>query len=387
MTETRHRAALRLSLFYIAIFSFIGIAMPFWPVWLEAKGLAAGAIGVLLALPMWVRVLATPLVAAFADRFGEVRRPLVLLSLGSLAAYALFLFADRFWSLFALTVVSAALLAPIMPLADALTVRLAAAGRLDYGRVRLWGSLSFIVAAIAGGRYLADRPADTILALMLAGLALTAFGAVALPDRRQASPARLGHGILRLIADRRVLLLLAAGGLIQSSHAALFGFGSLYWLAAGRAPDTVGWLWAIGVAAEIALFAVGGALLRRLGPARLLMLGGAAAVVRWLAIAASADLVLLVFAQALHAGSFAASHLAAMDFLARFAPAGSASSAQSLYAAVSWGAIFGLSMLLAGYLYQTIGAGAFLAMAGLALAGTLTAAMLERLAPQHGDRP
>lgn len=371
----------RLSLFYITQFLVIGIGLPFWPLWLSGKGLDAGELGVVLAGGIWVRVASAPLLAMLADRHGGTRRPILLMSLAAFAATLLFATADGFWALLAVSLLAGAGASAIMPLADGLTARLAAERRVDYGRVRLWGSLAFIAAAVCGGSYLAGRPSSAVLTLLLVGWAMTVMGAALLPEIRQRARAPVAAGLVKLLADRRFLLFLAAAGLIQASHAALNGFATLHWLAAGHDRATVGWLWAEGVVAEIAVFAVAGALLRRVGGVNLLVLGGAAAVLRWLAVAATSDLLVLVPAQTLHGLTFALCHAAAMDYLARRTPAGLMGTAQALYVAIPLSAMFGLATLFAGSLYEWTGAAAFLAMAALAFAGTLVAAILARLAP------
>jgi PPP family 3-phenylpropionic acid transporter len=174
-----------------------------------------------------------------------------------------------------------------------------------------------------------------------------------------------------LLARPSVAWFLLGAGLIQNSHLAYYGFGTLYWRTAGIGSATIGWLWAEGVIAEIVLFAAAPALLTRLGPERLVMLGGVGAFVRWVALGLSTDLVLLVPMQLLHALSFAAAHLGAMLYLARQAPAGLSATAQGLYAALPLGIGSGLVYAATGLLFEHWGGNsAFLAMAGLAGLGT-----------------
>ncbi len=372
--------SLRLSLFYVAYFVVIGVVLPFWPVWLTARGLDGAEIGLVLSLPFWIKLLTNPLVARAADRRGETRRPLILLAFGSLAGYALFAATAGFWSILAVTALSSLCFTAMLPLGDSLTVRTAAAHRLDYGRIRLWGSLSFILAASLGGAIFAGRSPELILGAVLVALALTLAASFALPEQR---PALRGpdRGLIGLLADRRFLAFLAGASLIQASHGVLYGFGTLHWQAAGHAKDVIGWLWAEGVIAEILLFVFGARVLRRLGSARLLALGGAAAVLRWTLLGLSADLPVLVPVQLLHGLTFGATHLAAVTFLAQAAAPGLAATAQSLYSAVALGAVSGTVMLLSGALYEHLGGGAFFVMTALAIAGTMAALSLARRSP------
>jgi PPP family 3-phenylpropionic acid transporter len=135
----------------------------------------------------------------------------------------------------------------------------------------------------------------------------------------------------------------------------------------------VGGLWAESVVAEVLIFAGGSALLRKVGAARLLLLGGLAGVVRWTLTALSTDLPVLLLVQLLHGLTFGGTHLAAMSFLMRSAPPALATTAQSLYTAIAWGVGLGLAMLVSGRLYEALGGAAFLVMAALALGGLLAA--------------
>jgi PPP family 3-phenylpropionic acid transporter len=125
------------------------------------------------------------------------------------------------------------------------------------------------------------------------------------------------------------------------------------------------------------LFACAATLLRWYDPLRLLSLAGALTVARWILTGLSTDLAVLVPAQALHAASFGAAHLAAMHYLRDHTPAELHASAQGFYAAVGFALPFGLLTPAAGWLYGETGGGAFWAMAALALAGTALAAGLS----------
>jgi PPP family 3-phenylpropionic acid transporter len=330
---------------------------------------------------MWIRVIANPMLARLADRRGETRRPLLVLLGAAVLVYGLFMATDGFWPIFAVTLLSSAVLSAVMPLGDSLTMHVALQGHVQYGRVRLWGSIAFILAASGGGLVLAGRPAGLILDGLILALALTFATVLWLPDWRRA-PTGWSGGSLTLLADRRFLLFLVAASLVQASHSVLYGFSTLHWQAAGHAKSTIGWLWGESVIAEILLFAAGTAVLRRVDGVRLLVYAGAAGVIRWIALGVSTDLPVLIAVQVLHGLTFGAAHLAAMDFIARSAPAGLAATAQSLYSAVALGGAFGITMLAAGGLYAEFGGGAFFAMAGMALAGTVVAAHLARRSAQ-----
>src|SRR6202040_4273460 len=165
--------SLRLALFYIAIFVVIGVATPFWPLWLSARGLSAGELGLLFATGHWVKAAATPLVGMIADRTGQPRLIMLALSWAAAAAFLLGLWAHSFATLLLLNATAGTFLSALMPLGDNLTLASAYARQADYGRVRLWGSLAFIASLLITGRVLEGRDADTVLYLLIGGTCLT----------------------------------------------------------------------------------------------------------------------------------------------------------------------------------------------------------------------
>ncbi len=370
---------LRFSAFFAAVFLVLGVYLPFWPLWLEAQGLGAAEIGLVLAVASWARVIGTPLVGRLADRSGRIHATMLGAALLSAGLFALFFGIAGFWPILLLHLLWALAYNPLIPLGESRSMVAVRDSGLDYGRMRLWGSLAFILGALAAGEAVAWRGEATIAVLILGALCLTAAATAVLPRGTSSGAGGPTAGGLRaLLSDRRFLLFLLAASLLQASHAAYYGFSALHWSAAGLSEATIGWLWAEGVVAEVLLFMVAGRLIARLGPAWLLALAGAGALLRWLLLAASTDLAVLVPAQALHALTFGAAHLGVVHFIAARAPAGTAATAQSLYAAVSGGLVMGASLWLAGRLYHAEGALAFTAMAAMAAAGLLAALLLAR---------
>jgi PPP family 3-phenylpropionic acid transporter len=370
--------AIRLALFYGAVFASVGVHLPYWPVWLEAQGLSATEIGILLAASFWPRIVTNLVLPLQADRLGERRRPMVLLAAVTFAALVLFGLADGFWIFLALSVIVGASWASILPLGEALVLRQTRERRIDYGRVRLWGSIAFILAAVGGGLWLERTGPALVLGMLLGTLALTLVACALLPEAPAAERAREPPSLGRLVRVPGFLSFTAAAGLIQVSHAAYYGFATLHWRAAGHGETLIGWLWAEGVMAEILIFMLAGSILRRLRALQLLALAGALATVRWSMTALGTDLALLVPTQALHAASFGAAHLAAMHHLRDTVPAELQASAQGFYSAIGIALPFSLLTPLAGWTYGAFGGGAFWPMAALALIGAALAWRIAR---------
>lgn len=387
MPSRPHPNAVRLAAFYAAFFGVVGTLQPFWPLWLKAKGLNAADIGLVLAIGIGAKVIGLPFAAHAADRTGERQRLIAGLATASVLAWSLFATADGFWSIVLVSLVFFSLWPPVMSLSESLTVAAAHDGGFQYGRVRLWGSVAFIVTALASGAVLARRPADAVFWMILAGIGVTLLTTLCLPDRR-AEPS-LGHGVplLVLLRRRAFVLVLIACGLIQGSHAVYYAFGTIHWTAAGYSEVVIGALWAEGVVCEVILFAVGATLVHRLGATGMIAVAGLAAGVRWFGTATTETLVSIIALQTLHAASFGAAHLGAMHWIGTEVPPALSATAQSLYSSVVWGLFLGIMLWGSGLLYARFEAGAFLPMAGAGLAGSAIAFGLARREPSVPPRP
>lgn len=368
--QLRFGFAGRLAVFYAALFVLMGVQLPFFPVWLKAKGLDATLIGVALALPMVVRVVAVPLATRTADRRDALRAGLMLAGVASFAGCVLLALAPTAAALLVVYALASFALMPVMPLADAYALRgLSAHGRA-YGPVRLWGSVAFIAGSFGAGLASDVIAARDLIWLIVAasfGLALAALGLAPLPTpghhAAAAQPTRRS-----LLRDPAFVAVVAAAALIQSSHAVYYGFSTLAWRAAGLNGGTIAGLWGLGVVAEIVLFALQSRLPPFFQPTVLLMVGALGAAIRWVGMAFDPPAYVLPFLQVLHALSFGATHLGAIAFIARHAPPGQGATAQG-YLAIALGLAMAASMTLAGWLYGAFGSAAYGAMALAAVVG------------------
>lgn len=375
--------AVRLASFYGALFLVVGIIMPFWPIWLRSRGLEDSQIGIVFAVAMLTRTLATPIATHIADVRGDRHVTMRFLAAGAVGVYLLYGLTWNFWTVLPVAVLAACFLSPLMPLVENLTVRAAYDHKLDYGRIRLWGSVTFVLTAVVGGSVLKGAPADLIW-LMIVGAVVLTFGAtLTLPADQQPKIAkgegsRIWSRMHQLVLQKNFVLFIAVCGLIQASHAVYYAFGTLHWLSVGYSETTIGLLWAEGVVAEIALFAVSNRIIRRMGPERLLLLACVLGVVRWLVTGLTGSLWVLFVVQLLHAMTYGAAHLAAMHFIQRTTPPDLSATAQSVYSATAMGIMMGAAMFAAGPLYDTLKGGAYIWMAAMAVLATLGAIKLTR---------
>ena len=372
-----------MAFFYAAIFAMIGIHLPFWPVWLVAKGLSPTEIGGVFAASVGIKIISNPLIAHFADRQGKRRPIMIVLATLAFLTFYLFGYTNGFWQIFSVSILFFAVWSPLMPLGESLAMLGSKSidennlgKEIDYGRVRLWGSLTFIITAIGTGYILTGESIDIIYQILLGSLAFVVVVTLFLPRIRLPATANARFAPITVLQDRRFVLFIVASALIQASHSVYYGFGTLNWKAQGYSEIVIGWLWAEGVIAEIILFIFGSWLVARLGPSRLIILGGLAGTIRWLMAGDAYGLTLLVILQALHAFTFGATHLGAIYFIYRHFPKNLSASAQAVYSAIVMGLALGLTMFASGKLYSFFGPNAYYAMALMAAGGTLLAFFL-----------
>lgn len=369
------RAAMGLA--YGAQFFALGVYLPFFPVWLSARGLSAEDIGLAVAVPLATRLVSTPLLGFLSDRLGRPKALLVLLASFTALTMSLLALAQTLLAILVVLGVAALAWNPGFALLDAYATRQARAGQIDYGRSRLWGSVAFVAANLAGGLVIQQTGPGAVVALMVAGYVSYVAATLSLPELERPAPSAAAG--LDWKQARAILVVgVLAAALIQASHATLYAFSSLHWSRSGLSLTAVGLLWSIGVLSEIVVFRFGTKLVRRIGPLGLLMAGAGIGVVRFAGLALDPSLPVLVALQLLHGGTFGATYLGQVQLIARYAPEHRAGSAQSLAAWVVNLAMSAAS-LASGPLWAMLGPGAFWGSAGLAaLGGVLALAALRR---------
>ncbi len=379
----------RVGAFLAAVFAAAAILSAYLPLWLADHGVASAQIGLVLGVASLLRVVFVPACGWATDRLGRHRAALGLAS----ALAALYLAglpaAHGAIGIAALVVLGGIAASALPAITDALTIALAAAGRLEYGPTRAWGSVAYMLAT-AGAGFLLGRFGSALVPWLLGGgYGAAALLAILLPSGpaapyalapaapcalapaapcalAPAAPARLGPDF------RRALL---ATMLIQGSHAAYYAFASLHWRQAGIADGTIGLLIGEGIIAEIGLFLWGRGLVERLGPSRLTALAACACLLRWSVLAATVSVPILAAVQLLHAATFACQHLSTMIVL-RAIPPSRAAFSQTAMAAIGFSAPTGVLTWLSGQLYGALGGLVFLLMAAIGGAALLVAPSL-----------
>lgn len=220
--------AIRLSLFYGLIFSFLAIQLAYWPLWLKERGITDALLGPLLAFGFVAKVAVNPLFRVAAARV-DTRIALLAVLAPALALFGLFGVVAGPMMLSLVQIAFLAFWVPVLPATESLALAKCRGGGMDYGRVRLWGSAAFLLTTVVVGRWLEQRGIDVVFTMQLVLLAAIASTAATLPgDRRTDAPAAR-FSLRALWAVHGLPRLLVAAGLVQASHAMLYVFASIHW--------------------------------------------------------------------------------------------------------------------------------------------------------------
>ena len=376
----------RLALHYVLLFGVTGVSLPFAGLWLKSLGLDGAEIGTLLAVPMLARFLTGPMIAVWADGFATRRAPIAILGWVAVAGYGAAALVEGYVLWTACWFVAATATSAIIPLIDVLSLRVARREGFSFSVPRGFGSAAFVLANLAMGALLIQLPVAAVIVWIVAGSALMAlYAQFGLPAEVVSAAGRASGrnrflGLGRLLADPVFMMALLAIGAVQASHGFYYGFSAILWTQQGLSTGLVGALWAGSVIIEIGFMWWLDPWRRRLGigPWPMLAVGVGAGVLRWTALAFSPPLALLWPLQALHALTFAATYLAGVEIVERLAPEDAQTAAQTLSSTVSAGVLIGIATVLSGPLYDSYGAGGYLAMAGMAALGGLAALSLRR---------
>ncbi|WP_336222096.1 3-phenylpropionate MFS transporter [Citrobacter amalonaticus] len=358
-----------LALGYFTYFFSYGIFLPFWSVWLKGLGLTPETIGLLLGAGLVARFLGSLMIAP------RVSDPSRLINALRILALLTLVFALAFWAgthvawLMVVMVGFNLFFSPLVPLTDALANTWQKQITMDYGRVRLWGSVAFVIGSALTGKLVSLFDYRAILVLLTLGVASMLLGMLIrpsiLPQGESRHQESSGWPAWRALVTQSWRFL-ACVCLLQGAHAAYYGFSAIYWQGAGYSASAVGYLWSLGVVAEVIIFALSHKLFRRFSARDLLLLSAVCGVIRWGLMGWTTALPWLIVVQILHCGTFTVCHLAAMRYIA--ARQGSeVIRLQAVYSAVAMGGSIAIMTVFAGFLYQHLGNGVFWVMALVAL--------------------
>lgn len=363
-----HPGLRAIAVYYLFYYGFLGIFSPYWGPYLRDLNVSMAMIGLMTALPQINRIYAPALWGWLADRFGHRRAILRLAGAGALAGFVLLLFSREVSGMFVAILVASFFWSAALPQVEATTMTLLQGDSGGYARLRIWGSIGFILATLAGG-YLVDFWGVGVLPLLVVAI-MSGVAALSwwVPDAacgRRAAEMR--SGLWSVLQRREVISLLSSCLLIGAAHGLLMSFYSIHLDEHAVPKRAMGWLWSLGVLAEIVLFWYMSHLTGRFHLRTLYLFAMAVAVVRYLLIGWCADLMsVLVLAQLMHAFTFAAHHAVSIAYVHRYFDGGHQTQGQALYIVFTFGIGGSLGTVLTGWLWGVLGGSWLFTLAALA---------------------
>ena len=374
----------RLAGFYFTYFAFVAAYSSYWSLYLQSLGFAAAQIGTLMAVQQVMRIFAPTFWGAVSDRIGRVDWVIRFTTLAAVLVFCSVFFASSFIGLFVVMSIVGFFWSGPLPLVEASTLQRLGGATAHYGRVRLWGSIGFIVVVSGVGAMLdliAISRLPVILLLLMLAMLLFAW---LVPGGMKSAHADDQGAILSILRRPKIMAFFVACFLMTFAHGPLFVFFSIYLVDHGYSKTSVGMLWSIGVLVEIGIFLLFPRIQQRFSLPRIFLFCFFVAVIRFLLIAWGADwFPLLFFAQMLHAFTFGAFHVIAMGFVHRHFAGRHQAKGQAMFSGLTYGAGGMLGGFLSGFVWEPLGPAITFSLS--ALSALLGLAVLVKNRPFDAD--
>lgn len=358
----------RLSGFYLFYFATLGALLPYWSLYLQSLGLAPQRIGELMALMMATRILAPTIWGYIADQSGK---RMVIIRTASLLATLVFstvYLSHSYWALAGVMMGFSFFWNGTLPQFEVTTLSHLGKKVHHYSRVRLWGSIGFILTVTLLGSVLERSRMDllpTVILLLMSGIWLMSLTVPESDPHRHATDLK---PLWQVLQQPGILAFFTTAFLMQASHGPYYTFYTLYMEEYGYSRSLIGGLWALGVIAEVVLFLAMHRLLPIWGARRVLLGSLLLASLRWLLVGLfPSHLALMVLAQLLHAATFGTFHAAAIDWIYRHFTGASQGRGQALYSSLGFGAGGAFGSFYSGYLWAIAPSSAYLVAATLGI--------------------
>ncbi|WP_432468109.1 3-phenylpropionate MFS transporter [Agarivorans sp. Z349TD_8] len=363
------KAATWISLYFSGLFFVWGIFLPFWALWLEGEGLNPSEIGLLIGFSMVARFVGNVVLMPRIKSANHLLPGIRWISFASILVVTCLFYLKGYIWLTILTLAANFFIATLIPLGDAAATKWVNQLKLDYGRVRVFGSIAFVISSTIIGNALGYFSHSLIL-YATAGSLLVLWGISLLsPAEKLLEPAASSNPhagrLWPVLKQKHALRFIAVTTLIQSSHAAYYAYGTLYWKSIDYSESTIGYLWSIGVIFEMSILIFGSRWFRRWDARSMLLFAAIGGVIRWGLLGSAELLPMMMLSQTMHALTFALTQLAAIKYIGSEAPKEQAIPLQALYSAIALNMGTALLIFLCSALYAPLGSGIFLIMASL----------------------
>jgi PPP family 3-phenylpropionic acid transporter len=368
-TDQQPRLKFIISSQYFIYFGVLGIFLPYFNLYCYHLGFSGLQIGILSALRSLAMVVFPLIWGSLADRF-QIRKPIYILSTFlSTSIWLLYVFFVDFWPMLIITVFYGIFYAPIISFLEAVTMDVLGKEKKSYGRIRAWGSISFIVMVLLLGKIIDLYAIDIIILLILAGSLILAGISVGIPAIKAKKQDLLQPGADSLL-QRRVIIFLFCAFLMLVSHGAYYGFFSIHLAKLGYGSTFIGIAWALASTAEILVMIKSDKIFDRFSLENVLFFSFLVAAARWMILFFAGSTVVILVSQILHAVTYGTFHMASILYIDRLAPGQAKTLGQAVNNALTYGLGLMVGFFINGYVYEITGSHTlFLMSALIALAG------------------
>ena len=354
---------------YFLYFGVLGLFLPYFNLYCYHLGFSGFQIGVLSALRSVVMVLFSLIWGGLADRF-QARKPIYVgCSFISAAIWLCYLLTADFYLMLVITIAYVIFYGPIISFLEAFTMDVLGKEKQSYGKVRVWGTLSFILIVTVFGKIIHHYSHSIILVPIFAGSLLQALFALKIPNVTLPKKASFTAGA-KLLLKKRALLFLFCAFLMLVSHGTYYGFFSIHLEDLGYGSTFIGFAWALASASEILIMVNSDRIFRRFPLEKVLIFSFMVAALRWFILCWVRSPVLILLSQLLHAITYGTFHIASILYIDRLTPDNAKTTGQAVNNAMTYGLGMMVGFFLSGYLYERVDSFTLFAISGLvALAG------------------
>jgi PPP family 3-phenylpropionic acid transporter len=370
-TENKPTGKLVIGSQYFLYFGVLGIYLPFFNLYCYHLGFSGLNIGILSAVRS-VAMVVFPLVwGALADRL-NARRPIyILCSFCSALIWMQFLFTTEFGPMLIITIFYGMFYAPIISFLEAFTMDILGEEKKSYGRVRVWGSISFILVVLILGKIIDLYSVAIIVVLILAGSLMFSLISTQIPAIQVKKKKRQPKSV-RSLLNGRVVVFLVCAFLMLVSHGAYYGFFSIHLENMGFDSTFIGLTWALASTAEILVMIRSNQIFRRFSLESVLIFSFIIAALRWFVLCFIQSAAAILLSQIMHAVTYGTFHIASILYIDRLTPDKAKTLGQAANNAVSYGLGLMVGFFFSGYVYETSGSFTlFLISSLIALSGGL----------------
>jgi PPP family 3-phenylpropionic acid transporter len=346
----------RLSRFYFIYYFFVGAFVPYWGLYLQSEKFSAADIGILMSLFQISRIFAPNFWGWLADHTGKRAQWIRLTAFLGLCGFVAVFWAHGFFWMFFVMAALSLFTSSTLPLAESLTLAHLATTNGHYSRIRMWGSLGFIVAAVILG-FMIDRAGIASLLWFLLIVQVCLFILSYTLPEPTVEPHEHDHfSIWQVIKQPNVIALLVGCSLMVTAHGVLYNFYSIYLSEHGYSKGAIGLLWSVGVICEIGIFMLMPKIMARFSLKAILLTSLVLAVIRFTLIGVSVDnLWMIILAQTLHAATFGSFHAASVEVVTQFFKGRHQAKGQAIYNSVAYGVGGAIGGIAGGYALQYLG--------------------------------